>query len=131
MAEAIRAEGAAKVLQEFTVSRRSAMAEILFRARERGAQTKDDDLALDQAFGVLWCRILFEHAKSGADGNSGASISPAAAAVPGCFDNPGAPAGPTTSRTWGSAATRPPGKSFADMDSLYVDSSAAPPLNRR
>ncbi|KAA9153864.1 TetR/AcrR family transcriptional regulator [Amycolatopsis acidicola] len=61
MAEALRDDAAAKVLKEFAVSRRAALAEILERAQQRGVAIEDRDLTLDQAFGVLWYRILFEH----------------------------------------------------------------------
>jgi AcrR family transcriptional regulator len=63
MAEALRDTAAAAVLRDFTAARRTALREILDRAQIRGELRADTDpeLLIDQAFGVLWYRLLLEH----------------------------------------------------------------------
>ncbi|WP_158891358.1 TetR/AcrR family transcriptional regulator [Amycolatopsis anabasis] len=64
MAEALRDEPAAEVLAEFTARRRGALREILERGQARGELPRDADLELmiDQAYGLLWYRVLIGHA---------------------------------------------------------------------
>jgi AcrR family transcriptional regulator len=51
-------------LRQFTADRRQALAEVFDEACERGelAPTFDPTLQIDQAFGVLWYRLLLGHA---------------------------------------------------------------------
>ncbi|GAB3564490.1 hypothetical protein GCM10027445_08380 [Amycolatopsis endophytica] len=63
MAEALRDPAAADALRAFTLSRREMLLEILDRAGERGEADEGTDrhLFADQAFGVLWYRVLLGH----------------------------------------------------------------------
>jgi AcrR family transcriptional regulator len=63
MAEALRDAAAAQALHAFTADRRTVLRGILGRARERGelAADADLDLTVDQAYGVLWYRLLIGH----------------------------------------------------------------------
>lgn len=63
MAEALTDSAAAEALHTFTIERRAALRGILTRARERGelATGADLDLVVDQAYGVLWYRLLIGH----------------------------------------------------------------------
>ncbi|GLZ05699.1 TetR family transcriptional regulator [Actinomadura sp. NBRC 104412] len=69
MAEAQRDPGIAQVMAEFTRRRREAFTEILARGRARGELRDDADLELitDQAYGVLWYRLMVGHAPVDAD----------------------------------------------------------------
>jgi AcrR family transcriptional regulator len=64
MAGAQRDPKAAEVLRSFTESRRAALREVVERGEERGETAPDADLDLlvEQAFGVLWYRIMVGHA---------------------------------------------------------------------
>lgn len=50
-------------LAAFTAARRDALAQILDRARDRGQipATAGLDSIVDQAFGLLWYRMIFAH----------------------------------------------------------------------
>lgn len=63
MAEAQRDEHTSDVLRAFTDHRRAALREVLARGQWRAelAPTADLDLIIDQAFGVLWYRVLLGH----------------------------------------------------------------------
>jgi AcrR family transcriptional regulator len=63
MAEAQRDPHAAELLAGFTGERRAALREVVGRARARDelAADADVDLLVDQAFGVLWYRLLTGH----------------------------------------------------------------------
>ncbi|MEU5879498.1 TetR/AcrR family transcriptional regulator [Spirillospora sp. NPDC047279] len=67
MAEAQRDEQVAEVMRDFIAKRRAALRGVLERAGGRGEIRADADLDLmvDQAFGVLWYRILIGHAPLG------------------------------------------------------------------
>lgn len=69
MAEAQRDPHIAQLLQEFTRGRRHTLREILDRGRDRGDLPIDADLELmvDQAYGVLWYRLMVGHAPLTAD----------------------------------------------------------------
>lgn len=64
MAEAQHDPRIAEVMGEFTRRRRAALMEILTRGRARGELPDDADLEMlvDQAFGVLWYRLMVRHA---------------------------------------------------------------------
>jgi AcrR family transcriptional regulator len=63
MAEAQRDPHAAELLVGFTGRRRAALRELIGRSRARGevAEHADVELLVDQAFGVLWYRLLTGH----------------------------------------------------------------------
>ncbi|MFG2002785.1 TetR/AcrR family transcriptional regulator C-terminal ligand-binding domain-containing protein [Spirillospora sp. NPDC048911] len=67
MAEAQRDEQAGEAMRDFIARRRTALRGVLERARERDEirPEADLDLMVDQAFGVLWYRILVGHAPLG------------------------------------------------------------------
>ncbi|MGH3765773.1 MAG: TetR/AcrR family transcriptional regulator [Pseudonocardiaceae bacterium] len=69
MAEAQRDPHVAHLLREFTRGRRQALREILDRGRDRGELPSGADLELivDQAYGVLWYRLMVGHAPLTAD----------------------------------------------------------------
>ncbi len=69
MAEAQRDPHVAHLLLEFTRGRRAALREILERGRDRRELPIDADLELmiDQAYGVLWYRLMTGHAPLTAD----------------------------------------------------------------
>ncbi|WP_040778045.1 TetR/AcrR family transcriptional regulator [Nocardia pneumoniae] len=54
--------GLAATLEEFLTRRRAALAELIERDRARGkiSNNRPVDLVVEQAFGVLWYRILFQ-----------------------------------------------------------------------
>lgn len=60
IAEAQRDQRTASLLDEFTESRRAALWEVFTRGHARGELPADADidLLIDQAFGVLWYRML-------------------------------------------------------------------------
>jgi AcrR family transcriptional regulator len=60
IAEAQRDQRTASLLDEFTESRRAALWEVFTRGRASGELPADADIGLliDQAFGVLWYRML-------------------------------------------------------------------------
>jgi AcrR family transcriptional regulator len=62
--EAQRNEGTAALLREFTSQRRAHLQDIFRHARDRGELEPEAniDLLVDQAFGVLWYRLLIGHA---------------------------------------------------------------------
>lgn len=64
MADALHDPQAAEVLREYTTRRRAALHTILERGVERGELSADADVALavEQAFGFLWYRLLLGHA---------------------------------------------------------------------
>jgi AcrR family transcriptional regulator len=64
MAEAQSDPQAAEVLHAYTAERRTELRTILDRGRERGQLSADLDLdmVIDQAFGVVWYRLLVGHA---------------------------------------------------------------------
>lgn len=64
MSEAQHNAEAMRLLREFTEGRRAALRRILANGRDRGELRKDADLEMvvDQAYGVLWYRILVGHA---------------------------------------------------------------------
>jgi AcrR family transcriptional regulator len=64
MAEALYDPPAAEVLREYTAQRRAALLMILQRAAARGEFPDGPDMALavEQAFGFLWYRLLIGHA---------------------------------------------------------------------
>jgi len=64
MAESLKDAAAAQALHTFTADRRAVLHGILSGARERGelAPDADLDLTVDQAYGVLWYRLLIGHA---------------------------------------------------------------------
>ncbi|TDD77944.1 TetR/AcrR family transcriptional regulator [Actinomadura darangshiensis] len=67
MAEAQRDPHAREPMRDFLASRRRVLRGLLERARDRGeiASGADLDLIVDQAYGVLWIRILNGHARLG------------------------------------------------------------------
>lgn len=64
MADAQRDPQTAEMLGEYTRSRRATLRSLLRRGVDRGELTADADLDLlvDQAYGVLWYRLLLGHA---------------------------------------------------------------------
>ncbi|MER5388775.1 TetR/AcrR family transcriptional regulator C-terminal ligand-binding domain-containing protein [Saccharopolyspora sp. NPDC002686] len=58
MAEALCDEHAAELLREFTAGRREELSAVL----APWVPAAELDLAVDQAFGVLWYRLLLGHA---------------------------------------------------------------------
>jgi AcrR family transcriptional regulator len=64
MAQALHDPHAAGVLSRFTEQRRQELRAILSRGQARGQlpSSADLDLAVDQAYGLLWYRILLGHA---------------------------------------------------------------------
>jgi AcrR family transcriptional regulator len=64
LADALHDQQATQVLREYTAQRRAALHRVLERAVERGELDADADigLAVEQAFGFLWYRLLFGHA---------------------------------------------------------------------
>jgi len=64
MAEAQRDPHAAGLLRDFTARRRAELRALLDRAAARGELSAgaDVELAVDQAYGVLWYRLLLDHA---------------------------------------------------------------------
>lgn len=62
MAGALQDERAGEILRDFTATRRAELRSILERGRGRGELPADTDLGLlvDQAYGVLWYRVLLE-----------------------------------------------------------------------
>lgn len=64
MSEAQHNPEARRVLTEFTEGRRAALRQILTDGRDRGELRADVDLEMlvDQAYGVLWYRLLVGHA---------------------------------------------------------------------
>jgi AcrR family transcriptional regulator len=67
LAEALHDPEAADVLREYTAQRRAALGAVLQHGVQRG-QVSDDadiDLAVEQAFGFLWYRLLFENGSLG------------------------------------------------------------------
>ncbi|WP_329257098.1 TetR/AcrR family transcriptional regulator [Actinoallomurus sp. NBC_01490] len=64
MAEAQKDAHLAEVLREFTAGRRRSLHEIFQRGQKRGEPAPDADLDLlvDQAYGLLWYRIMIGHA---------------------------------------------------------------------
>src|SRR5438445_4504167 len=64
MAEAQLDEDAASVLQAYTAERRQVLFAVFRRGQARGtlAAAADIDLLIDQAFGVVWYRLLVPHA---------------------------------------------------------------------
>jgi len=60
--EAARDEQAAELLRTFTATRRAALRSLLVRHADRLAPDVDVDLLVDQAYGVLWYRLLIGHA---------------------------------------------------------------------
>ncbi len=69
MAEAQRDPHAAEVLRNFTSERRHELGGLLARGRDRGElpPEADLDLIVDQAYGLLWYRIMLDHAPLTAD----------------------------------------------------------------
>ena len=69
MAEALRDPEAASVLRQFTAHRRAILIDILTRARECGELPGHADLELiaDQAYGLLWYRVLLGEAELSAE----------------------------------------------------------------
>ncbi|MFD0688808.1 TetR/AcrR family transcriptional regulator [Actinomadura fibrosa] len=67
MAEAQRDQHAREQMRAFVGARRDVLRGVLARARDRGeiAPDADLDLIVDQAYGVLWYRILTGHAPLG------------------------------------------------------------------
>jgi AcrR family transcriptional regulator len=65
--EAARDEQSAELLRTFTASRRAALRGLLLRHADRLAPDVDLDLLVDQAYGVLWYRLLIGHAPLDAD----------------------------------------------------------------
>jgi AcrR family transcriptional regulator len=63
MAEAQHDPPAAALMHEFTGARRAALGRVIARAADRGEldPAVDPDLLVDQAFGVLWYRLLTGH----------------------------------------------------------------------
>lgn len=61
--EAQRDQHTATLLREFAARRRAALREVFVRGRARGELPEDADveLLIDQAFGVLWYRMLVGH----------------------------------------------------------------------
>ena len=55
-------ERAAELLRRFTASRRAALRELLERHRAHLAGGADLDLLVDQVYGLLWYRLLLDHA---------------------------------------------------------------------
>jgi AcrR family transcriptional regulator len=64
MAEAQRDHHVADFMQRFTAERRQVLRELLERGRDRSelAPDADLDLLVDQAYGLLWYRIMMGHA---------------------------------------------------------------------
>lgn len=62
VAEALSDEAAMATLRSFTAARRHALREILVReAGGRLVSTQRLDVLVDEVFGVLWYRVLFDH----------------------------------------------------------------------
>ncbi|HEX4246775.1 MAG TPA: TetR/AcrR family transcriptional regulator C-terminal ligand-binding domain-containing protein [Pseudonocardia sp.] len=60
--EAARDEQAAGLMRTFTATRRAALRRLLLRHADRFAPDVDVDLLVDQAYGLLWYRLLIGHA---------------------------------------------------------------------
>nr|BFD90315.1 TetR/AcrR family transcriptional regulator [Kitasatospora sp. Xyl93] len=67
--EAARDPHLAELMRTFTAARRTALRDLLARARDRGelAGTADLDLIADQVYGVFWYRFLLGHGPLDAD----------------------------------------------------------------
>jgi AcrR family transcriptional regulator len=63
MAEAQRDRQAAEIMREFIRRRRDVLRDLLIRGRDRGElnDEADLDLIIDQAYGLLWYRVLVGH----------------------------------------------------------------------
>jgi AcrR family transcriptional regulator len=89
MAEALRDPEAASVLREFAAHRRAILIDMLARAQAEGELPQGVDLALlaDQAYGVLWYRLLL--AESGPSADVGRALASALIRQASCGSAPG------------------------------------------
>ncbi|MEV5832494.1 TetR/AcrR family transcriptional regulator [Nocardia sp. NPDC052112] len=74
-----------QALQEFLARRRTALTEVITQARSRGeiADRAGIELAVEQAFGVLWYRILFQPKALHAEGAAALAAALAAQLIAG------------------------------------------------
>jgi len=90
--EAARDEQSAELLRTFTATRRAALRGLLVRHADRLAPETDVDLLVDQAYGLLWYRLLIGHAPL--DGDTARRLADGLVASAGA-----APSGPARSST--------------------------------